>query len=87
MMNLIMQEIRVAISSLELKVFIVMGKLGTVACVAMATDISGYFSCYTCPVPGVCECSVRTIVTVPYILIPYRVTTLVKKHVNQTSLY
>ena len=25
--------------------------------------------------------------TVPYILTPYRVTTLVKKHANQTSLY
>jgi len=86
-MNLIMQKIHVALSSLELKVFIVMGKLGTVACVAMATEISGDFSCYTYPLTGVCECSVRMIVTVPYILILYRVTTLVKKHANQTSLY
>jgi hypothetical protein len=86
-MYLIMQKIHVALSSLDLKVFVVMGKLVTVAFVAMATRNLWRFQLVTRALLLVFERSVRMIVTVPYILMLYRVITLVKEHVNQTLLY
>jgi hypothetical protein len=61
-----MQKIHVALSSLELKVFVVMDKLVTVAFVVMAISV-------------VTRALFLMIVNVPYILVLYRVTTLVKK--------
>jgi hypothetical protein len=88
-MNLIMRKIHVAPSSLELKVFIVMGKLGTVACVAMATEIWRFQLLH---VPSSwclwmfsadnCDCALH-FDTVPCNSISQKK----KKHANQTSLY
>jgi hypothetical protein len=84
-MYLITQKIHVAFSSLELSVYCNGWASHSYFC-CYGDEKSGDFS-YTCPLPVLCEWSVRLIGAVPYILTPYRITTLVKKHVNQISLY